>query len=179
MNNYKKCKNPQCLTEVSLNSPDFCPEHNGDISPTPESLERVLKEDEDIFGYKINEAKLARDREIIREFRKEFSDNEIWWQECLAEMRIGDPDFGRLEGWILKKIDEIYNELGDNTDFNLGIQEGLKQAMSKIPKKVHDRTNICDYGKEVEFFRWGYNQAVQEMIDLLSIDFTLTTSPNH
>lgn len=24
----KKCKNPQCLTEVSENEPDFCPVHN-------------------------------------------------------------------------------------------------------------------------------------------------------
>ena len=24
----KKCKNPQCLTEISENAPDFCPEHN-------------------------------------------------------------------------------------------------------------------------------------------------------
>lgn len=24
----KKCKNPQCLTQISENAPDFCPDHN-------------------------------------------------------------------------------------------------------------------------------------------------------
>ncbi len=39
-------------------------------------------------------------------FREQFGDNVVWWQECLAEMRIGDPDFKRLLSFIETELAE-------------------------------------------------------------------------
>ena len=42
-----------------------------------------------------------------KEFDKRFGDNVVWWQECLAEMRIGDPDFKSLKKFIAKELVKI------------------------------------------------------------------------
>lgn len=39
-------------------------------------------------------------------FDTDFGDNVVWWQECLVEMRIGDPDFKRLKAFIASEIAE-------------------------------------------------------------------------
>ena len=38
-------------------------------------------------------------------FDEKFGDNYVWWQECINEMRIGDPDFNRLKSFIDQIID--------------------------------------------------------------------------
>ncbi len=42
-----------------------------------------------------------------KEFDKRFGDNVVWWQECVAEMRIGDPDFKSLKKFIDKELVKI------------------------------------------------------------------------
>lgn len=45
-------------------------------------------------------------RKLLDEFDEQFSENAVWWAECLSEMRVGDPDFRRLRTFISKVIDE-------------------------------------------------------------------------
>ena len=53
---------------------------------------------------------MQRENKWQDRFDEEFGDNVVWWQECLAEMQIGDPDFNRLKSFIQSEIDRAVAE---------------------------------------------------------------------
>jgi len=41
---------------------------------------------------------------VEERFDKRFGDNEVYWEELIAEIRIGDPDFNSLKTFINSEI---------------------------------------------------------------------------
>jgi hypothetical protein len=74
-----------------------------------------------------------------------------------------------------ERLTSGFEDADDLQDFIESILEAQKEAQrleiieTIRGMKTHDRTNICDCGKEVEFFGWGFNEALEEVISKLSI----------
>ena len=82
-----------------------------------------------------------------KEFDEKFGDNFVWWQECIAEMRIGDPDFNRLKQFLHQSHIELINEVkkicSDNlhTVYTGEYKDGYNQAIFDIISKLSEHEN--------------------------------------
>ncbi len=64
--------------------------------------------------------------DMCKKFKEQFTDNTVWWQECLAEMQIGDPDFKRLDSFI-------------RTALTAAIEEGRRQALEELRESLDNK----------------------------------------
>lgn len=46
-------------------------------------------------------------------FDERFSNNIVWWKECLAEMSIGDPDLKSIKDFIRQEMEAMLNDYSD------------------------------------------------------------------
>lgn len=78
----------------------------------------------------------------LAEFREKFSDNVVWWQECIAEMRIGDPDFKRLESFLTTAITEAENNVWREVAEHIEQEIRLGNLFPSTPcEKIKDWAN--------------------------------------
>lgn len=89
--------------------------------------------------------------ETNKRFDEKFGENIVWWQECLAEMRIGDPDFKSLKFFLADEIAKARNE-----GYKEGVQdgEGTKHGVKRYQMGYEE-------GRKDEKKLWQENQILE------------------
>ncbi len=99
-------------------------------------------------------------KESDEAFRKEFGDNVVWWQECLAEMRIGDPDFKRLQRFINSQIEAAYKA---------GLTEVKEEVEKLIVHVPAPKGGLKNMGEDfVNAIRQGVNERLTAILDIIN-----------
>lgn len=96
-------------------------------------------------------------------FDEQFGDNDIWWRECIAEMRIGDPDFKRLKAFIRSELTSLARDLVgviEEKKINLSHMERVDKKTGEVEYKGGRQCRSCYRRRDLE--ETSYNTALSD-----------------